>query len=217
MDALSDVLKSVHLEGALYLHAEFTAPWCMRGKYGLATVRQRLAGAEHVVYFHLLTEGSCKVKLIDGGEVHEVSAGDLVLFPRDDRHLMGSDLHVAPLDAENWNGGNEPAPELVPYRNGGGGAVTRFVCGFLACNRTLCRPLLDALPRVLCIPIGDGTASGVLHELLRLGVAESSSAERPGAQSTLTKLAELVFVEALRRYAESLPPGGKGWLAAVRD
>jgi AraC-like DNA-binding protein len=217
MDALSDVLKSVRLEGALYLHAEFTAPWCMRGKYGLATVRQRLAGAEHVVYFHLLTEGSCKVRLIDGGEVHEVSAGDLVLFPRDDRHLMGSDLHVAPLDAENWNGGNEPAPELVPYRNGGGGAVTRFVCGFLACNRTLCRPLLDALPRVLCIPIGDGTASGVLRELLRLGVAESSSAERPGAQSTLTKLAELVFVEALRRYAESLPPGGKGWLAAVRD
>ena len=57
MDALSDVLKSVRLEGALYLNAEFTAPWCMRGKYGLASVRQRLAGAEHVVFFHFLTEG----------------------------------------------------------------------------------------------------------------------------------------------------------------
>jgi AraC-like DNA-binding protein len=106
---------------------------------------------------------------------------------------------------------------LLPYHHGGGGATTRFVCGFLACNRSMCRPLLDALPRVLRIPIGDGIVSGLLRDLLRLGVVESSSASRPGAQSTLTKLAELALVEALRRYVESLPPGGKGWLAAVRD
>ncbi|HSW25477.1 MAG TPA: cupin domain-containing protein, partial [Burkholderiaceae bacterium] len=153
---MSDVLKAVRLDGALYLNAEFSAPWCMRGRYGRASVRQRLAGAEHVVYFHLLTEGSCKVRLADGGDVLDVAAGDLVLFPQDDRHLMGSDLHMAPLDAENWNGGNDPAPGLEPFRYGGGGTVTRFVCGFLACNRSMCRPLLDALPRVLRIPIGDG-------------------------------------------------------------
>jgi len=217
MDALSDVLKSVRFEGALYVNAEFTAPWCMRGRYGMASVRQRLAGAEHVVYFHLITEGSCQVKLADGDEVLGLSAGDLVLFPQDDRHLMGSDLHVAPLDAENFNGGNDPAPELVRLQHGGGGAITRFVCGYLAVNRTMCRPLLDALPRVLRIPIGDSTASGLLRELLRLGVVESSLTARPGAQSTLAKLAELMFVEALRRYAACLPPGGKGWLAAVHD
>ncbi|HEY6512982.1 MAG TPA: AraC family transcriptional regulator [Burkholderiaceae bacterium] len=217
MDALSDVLKSVRFDGALYVNAEFTAPWSMRGRYGLASVRQRLAGAEHVVYFHLITEGACKVKLADGDEVLDLAVGDLVLFPRDDRHLLGSDLHVAPLDAENFNGGNDPAPGLVPLRHGGGGAVTRFVCGYLACNRGMCRPLLDALPRVLRIPIGDGAASGLLHELLHLGVVESSSAALPGAQSTLAKLAELMFVEAMRRYAARLPPGSKGWLAAVHD
>jgi AraC-like DNA-binding protein len=216
MDALSSVLKSVRLEGALYLDAEFTAPWSMHGKFGMASVKHRLAGAEHVVYFHLLTEGSCKVKLADGSEVLDVSAGDLVLFPQDDRHLMGSHLHVSPLDGENFNGGHEPAPALVPVRHGGGGVATKFVCGYLACSRSLCRPLLDALPRVLRIPIGDGMASSMLRELLRVGVQESSAA-RPGGLSTLTKLAELAFVEALRRYAESLPPGGKGWLAAVRD
>jgi AraC-like DNA-binding protein len=216
MDALSAVLKSVRLEGALYLDAEFTAPWSMRGQYGMASVKRRLAGADHVVYFHLLTEGTCKVRLADGTEVLDVGAGDLVLFPQDDRHLMGSDLHVAPLDGENFNGGHEPAPKLVPMRYGGGGAPTRFVCGYLACNRSLCRPLLDALPRVLHIPIGDGMAASLLRELLRVGVQESS-ASGPGSLSTLTKLAELMFVEALRRYAESLPPDGKGWLAAVRD
>ena len=193
MDALSDVLKSVHLEGAVYLNAEFTAPWSMRGKYGMASVRARLAGAEHVVFFHYLTEGRCKVKLAEGVQVMDVTAGDLVLFPQDDRHLMGSDLHAPPLEADNLTRSDEIPDDLVQLRHGGGGGVTRFVCGYLACSRSTIRPLLDGLPRVLRIPIGDGQAS------------------------TLAKLAELMFVEALRRYVEMLPPGGKGWLAGLRD
>ncbi|HSF21840.1 MAG TPA: AraC family transcriptional regulator, partial [Burkholderiales bacterium] len=217
MDALSDVLKSVRLEGALYLNAEFTAPWCLRGKFGKASVRQRLAGAEHVVGFHFLTEGACKVKLLDAPEVLQVAASDLVLFPQDDRHLMGSDLHVAPLESEDADCADAPAgADLIQLRHGGGGAVTRFVCGYLACSRSLCRPLFEALPRVLRIPMGDGRASALLRELLHVGVRESL-ASRPGAESTLAKLAELIFVEALRRYVENLPPGGKGWLAGVRD
>ena len=217
MDALSDVLKSVRLEGALYLNAEFTAPWCMRGRYGLASVRERLAGADHVVFFHFLIEGSCKVRLADGVDVLAVAAGDVVLFPQDDRHLMGSDLHIAPLEAERVAGVDAPAePDFIQLRHGGGGAVTRFVCSYLACNRSVCRPLLEALPRVLRIPMGEGPAATLLHELLRAGVLESA-ASRPGSASMLARLAELMFVEALRRYVESLPPDGKGWLAGVRD
>jgi len=216
MDALSDVLKSVHLEGAVYLNAEFTAPWSMRGKYGMASVRARLAGAEHVVFFHYLTEGRCKVKLAEGVQVMDVTAGDLVLFPQDDRHLMGSDLHAPPLEADNLTRSDEIPDDLVQLRHGGGGGVTRFVCGYLACSRSTIRPLLDGLPRVLRIPIGDGQASTLLRELLRVGVRESID-PRPGGASTLAKLAELMFVEALRRYVEMLPPGGKGWLAGLRD
>jgi AraC-like DNA-binding protein len=217
MDTLSGVLKSVRLEGALYVNAEFTAPWCMRGKYGSASVKERLAGAEHVVFFHHLTDGACKIRLIDSTEVLDVAAGDLVLFPQDDRHLMGSDLHVAPLEAENFNGFDGPSGvDLVHMRYGGGGAATRFVCGYLACSRSMFRPLLDALPRLLRIPIGEGQASALLRELSQMGARESLAA-RPGGESTLTKLAELMFVEALRRYVEGLPPEGKGWLAGLRD
>src|SRR5207247_9552175 len=72
MDGLSDVLKSILLEGALYLNVEFTAPWCIRGKYGQASVRERLVGAEHVVFFHFLTEGGCKVRLNDSLEAPTV-------------------------------------------------------------------------------------------------------------------------------------------------
>jgi AraC-like DNA-binding protein len=216
MDTLSGVLKSVNLEGAIYLNAEFTAPWCIQGKFGVASVKQRLPMADHVVYFHFLTEGACKVRLADRAQVLDVTSGDLVLFPQDDKHVMGSDLRLTPVETDTLPRVNTADADFIEMRHGGGGAVTRFVCGYLACSRSVLRPLLEVLPRVLRIPLGDREASGLLRELLRSGVRESQ-ASRPGSQSTLAKLAELVFVDALRRYVEDLPPGGKGWLAGVRD
>ena len=217
MDALSDVLKSLRLEGAVYLNAEFTAPWCVQSKFGLASVRARLAGAEHVLFFHFLTEGRCKVRLADSMEALDVAAGDLVVFPNEDKHVMGSDLHLAPVETASLISPDATVEsDLIQMRHGGGGVATRFVCGYLACSRSMCRPLLEALPRVLRIPIGEGPASALLRELLRVGVLESSMS-RPGAQSMLAKLSELMFVDALRRYIENMPPGGKGWLAGVRD
>jgi AraC family transcriptional regulator, alkane utilization regulator len=215
MDALSDVLKSVRLEGAVYLTAEFTAPWCIRGECGLPTVRAKLAGAEHVAFFHFLTEGACKVRLAEGGEVYDAAAGDLILFPQEGRHLMGSDLHLAPMEADAAAAPSSGFKgDVFHMRYGGGGAVTRFTCGYLACSRSVFRPLFEALPRVLCIPMGD--ASALLRVLLPAGVRESSAGQ-PGGASMLAKLAEFMFVEAMRRHLDRLPAMGRGWLAAVRD
>jgi AraC-like DNA-binding protein len=217
MDALSDVLKSVRLEGAVFLNAEFTEPWCIRGRYGLTSVRERLSGAEHVVFFHFLVEGRCLVRLAEGGDMLEVTAGDVVLFPQDDQHLMGSDLRLSPVDTSSlMRRDAEASHEFIHLRYGGGGTPTRFVCGYLACSRSVCRPLLESLPRLLRVTVGDGPASSLLRELLRMGVLESQGG-RPGAESMLAKLSELVLVEALRRYVMELPASGKGWLAGVRD
>jgi AraC-like DNA-binding protein len=216
VDALSDVLKSVHLQGAVYLNGEFTAPWCIRGECGLQSVRDRLAGAEHVAFFHYLAEGACKFRLVDSTDVQHASAGDLILFPQEGKHLMGSDLQLAPMERdaqlEPFPGAD---PEIFHMRHGGGGAATRFICGYLALSRSAFRPLLESLPPMLCVRMGDGPAAGMLRELFRAGVRESL-AQGPGASSTLAKVADLLFVEAMRRYMEQLPPG-KGWFAAARD
>jgi AraC-like DNA-binding protein len=218
MDALSDVLKTIRLEGAVYLNAEFTAPWCVQAQYGLPAIRRRLPGADHVAFFHYFVQGGCKVPLPGGGEL-EVSEGDLLLFPHGDRQvqLMGSDLKLEPVDAGTvMDDAALASGEVFALRHGGGGTATRVVCGYVGCSRSVSRPLFDALPAVLRIPVGDEPASAMLRELLRAGVRESAAA-RPGAESLLAKLSELMFVEALRRYVGDLPPGGRGWLAGVRD
>jgi len=216
MDALSDVLKSIHLEGAVYLNVEFTAPWCVQSRFGLACIQDRLATAEHVMFFHFLMEGRCKMRLEGSTEVVEAGPGDMVLFPEDRAHRMGSDLHLEPIDAGTISGANATDVDFINLRHGGGGAVTRFVCGYLACNRSVGRPMIEGLPGMVRIPVGDGPAVTPMRELLQMGVRESLEA-RPGGASMLAKLSELLFVEAMRRYVEALPPGGSGWLAGVRD
>lgn len=214
MDSLSEVLRTIQLDGAVYLNAEFTAPWCVEAQYGLPR-RAVQAGADHIIFFHCLTDGRCHGQLVGGGETFELQTGDLVVFAHDHRHLLGSDVSLPATDA----GEITPPPrgeEMIQLRHGGGGEAVQFVCGYLSCNRRLSQPLLSALPQVLRVRIGDAPGSAWLLDLLRMGVRESVGGQA-GAESILTKLSELLFAEALRRHADALPPGATGWLAGLRD
>jgi len=105
---------------------------------------------------------------------------------------------------------------MLTIDHGGGGDQARFLCGFLSCDKALCRPLLEALPRLLRVPLGDGPAAAWLMSLARRG-AQENTAPGPGSGTLLAKLAELLFVEAMRRYVEALPKQQTGWLAGLRD
>ena len=100
VDALSDALRVLRLNGAVFLDADFTAPWCVLSEGG-RPVTEPLPPRENVIFFHLLTEGHCQVRLASGGETIALEAGDIVMMSRDDNHLMGSDLGLAPVHAAN--------------------------------------------------------------------------------------------------------------------
>jgi AraC-like DNA-binding protein len=215
MDPLSDVLKTVRLDGAVYLNADFTAPWCARTRFGIMAAAG-LPGAEGpAVFFHFVLEGRCQVRLEGERETLDAGPGDMILLPHDDTHVLGSDLRLAPLDATGMLS-LPPAGEMIELRHGGGGEQTRFVCGYLLCDRRMSRPLFDSLPRLLRIPLGGTPGADWVADLLRVGVRETARSN-PGSASMLAKLSELLFVEAMRRHAASLPAGQKGWLAAMRD
>jgi AraC-like DNA-binding protein len=136
------------------------------------------------------------------------------MFPHDHPHLLGSDVSLVPSTAMQGEVAATQTDGMFRMRYGGGGAATRFVCGYLACDPRVCRPLFSALPRMLRVSIGDEAAW--LLQMLRVGVQEST-AQGPGARSLLAKLAELMFVEAIRRFALAQPADQRGWLAGLRD
>ena len=214
MDALSDLLQTVKLNGALFLETRFTAPWCalVHPTYGAS---EMLARFNPVVFFHIVTDGRCRARLADGNETLELSAGDLILMPRGDTHLLGSDLHLSPVDSDTLM---RPAlPGAMPtVDHGGGGEETRILCGFLSCDKALCRALLEALPPLLRVSLGDGPGGAWLRSLAQRG-AQENAAPAPGAGTMLSRLAELMFIEAMRRYIDSLPEQQTGWLAGLRD
>jgi AraC-like DNA-binding protein len=214
MDALSDVLRIVRLTGAVFMDAEFTAPWCIGEPSGVEVCIEQLPDAEHVVIYHLLTEGKVEVAL-PGCAPMSARAGDLVIIPSGEAHALGSDLSRPRADGARLV--VQRGPDDVPQvRHGGGGEVTRMVCGYLACDSSLFDTVLAALPRIMVVNMREGPGAQWLTSSIRFSIAESA-AQRAGAGTVLAKLSELMFVEAIRRHIESLPPEQTGWLAGLRD
>jgi AraC-like DNA-binding protein len=214
MDALSDVLRWVRLTGAVFLSGELSAPWGVSAPSAAEATTAFVPGAEHLVFYHLVTEGSC-VAIVAGCDPVPLEAGDVVLFPHGNAHVMASAPDVAALPA--WEVYSPPPPgEVVGLRCGGGGEVTRLVCGFLACEKGPCNPLLDSLPPILRVNVRADPAATWIEASLRFGACEAA-ARRSGGATVLAKLSELLFVEAVRCFIESLPAEETGWLAGLRD
>ena len=215
MDALSEMLKAVRLTSGIFLEVEFTAPWCIDSTPGEKDVGRYLPNVEQLSIYHLVTEGRCKAKLLGSGPSIELEAGDLILFPHRDAHLMGSDLHLAPLLAGALV---VPSPGGGPgqIRHGGGGARTRFICGYMACDKRTCKPLLQALPRMLKVSLRDSPTAAWIESALKRAAFETH-APSAGGDVVLARLAELLFVEGLREYVRALPASQQGWLAGLRD
>ena len=210
MDPLSDVLRAVKLNGAYFYLVEAGAPWSVYALAARELVPRVLPEAEHLISYHMLLSGSCWGGLDETSQVR-MEPGDVIVFPHGDSHLMSSD--EGHRDGSGKKGTSaERYPETVllgpeAERN------TAFVCGFLGCDVRPYNPLMASLPRRMHI---SGAAGGWLSQFPRQVVAESRNG-RAGSETMLTRMAELMFVEVVRRHIEALPQQQSGWLAGLRD
>jgi AraC-like DNA-binding protein len=215
MDVLSEVLKAVRLDGALFYNGEFSAPWCFRSPASRKVAPYLSPDSEHVIIFHLLTEGRGYAHVEGEGGPVPLSAGDIIIFPHGDPHFMGNGSGVKAVDMAQELG-RISSQGLKISRMGGGGEVTKFICGYMACEPQLSRIFLGGLPPVLKINIRNDASGQWLEDSIRYSVG-TADASRPGGEAVIAKLSEVLFVEALRRYIALLPPEQIGWLAGVRD
>jgi AraC-like DNA-binding protein len=215
MDALSDVLRVANLTGGVFLHAEFFAPWCIVARVSPEHCAPALGPASHLIVYHYVVEGELHIRVDGEGDAIVIGAGEVVLLPRNDLHLMGSDLSLPPVAGSDvirppTNGG------LFSIHHGGAGGRTQMICGFLGCASAEGNPVLSTLPPLLRLNLADDAAAAWIRSTFQYGAAEVA-AGRPGSETVLAKLSELLFVEAVRRHAAALPESQTGWLSGLRD
>jgi AraC family transcriptional regulator, alkane utilization regulator len=232
MDVLSEVLRVVRLSGAVHFVGEFSEPWAFETSPPQMAAARLKVPEGSVTPFHVCMEGRCTV--VSGGLPPVlIETGDVIVFPRGDQHVMASEAKIAPVPIQRIY--SRPSTERITVlKYGGGGHVSRFICGYLQSDQQF-DPLLSSLPAVLCVRARDGRillethdeGGSRLHTIERPRELEwwsatvrfligETAAPGPGNRAVLARLAESLFVELLRwLFRHSVR--GHGWLAGLRD
>jgi AraC-like DNA-binding protein len=214
MDAFSEVLNGVRLKGAMFFRAEFSAPWRLSTPHCRALAPTLAPGAPHMLIYHFVVDGSARVCLEGESDV-ELSPGDIVLFPHGDPHRLSGGSGSNQIDGAALLR-KVATRDLSPMRAGGGGATTRFVCGYLTCDPLLCGPILESLPPMLKVNIRTDRSGHWLEQSI-LHLVEEAASDGAGSDVMLAKLSEILFVDTMRRYVTGLTDQTTGWLAGARD
>jgi AraC-like DNA-binding protein len=223
-DTLSDVLRGVRLRGAVFFYVTGSSEWAAEAPSAKEIAPLLMRGVEHVMEYHAVAQGSCWAGIPDGPSV-QLFAGDVVMFPHGDAHVVSSapgmrgnpdlswfssaEVDRLPLRL-SFNGQNE-VRSTPPLECSGD---TTIVCGFLGCDLQPFNPLIAALPRLLHLRATDDDAW--IAKFTQQAVAESH-ARRPGGEAMLARMSEMMFVDAVRRYADNMPTQSAGWLAGLVD
>ena len=211
MDPLSDLLRVVRLDGAFFYAVEAAEPWSIESAPARELTPRILPSSEHLISYHIVTDGRCYGGLLGEPPV-ELVAGDVIVFPHGDPHVMCSEpgLRAGP---DVRTSAPDRYPNTVVLGEEPGLRKVSFVCGYLGCDRRPFNPLLEALPHRMHMR---GMSSGWIGTFTRQ-VAGESAPGGAGSDLVLTRMAELMFIEVLRRYLDELPQGQTGWLAGLRD
>ncbi len=224
-DPLSDLLRTIRIRGAVFYYVSCRDQWSAEALPASEIAEAVMPGCEHVMEYHLIAKGNGWAA-VQGEQPQKLAAGDIVLFPQGDRHVVSSAPGVEPIrQTADWvfSSRNDPRPIPISYHHGVVSAGERFpeeeaemiaVCGFLGCDLRPFNPLAASLPRMLHLPashLGDWVS-----RVIDQAVSESNE-PRPGGDAVLERLGEMVFIDAVRRYLEVLPEDAIGWLAALRD
>src|SRR6516164_8900482 len=194
-DALTDVLKTVRLTGATFFDVVAKAPWVAESIPRAMLLPKILPGAEHLIAYHVLTEGRCFANIIEQEPV-AVEAGEVIVFTRGDPHVLSSSpgMRSNSVAAETLAAVTAgQLPFAINY--GSDGPISaKVVCGFLACDARPFNPLLDNLPPVIKAKDPQGADVGWFGQFIRFAMMESAD-KRAGGESVLAKLSELMFIE----------------------
>ena len=213
VDPLREVLRSVRLTGGIFLDSHFTAPWCVYTRVRGEDCEPFLPAPTQIIAYHVIIAGTLLVS-VEGTPPIQAHAGEIILLPRNDAHTLASGPGLAPRSARDLI---QPAVggRLAQIFHGGGGDAVHLVCGFLASDQ-LCNPLIAGLPRILKVDVRQGVSRDWVEASVRFAANELIEG-RQASSSVVSRLSELLFVEAVRNYSLTLGDQKLGWLKGLAD
>lgn len=199
----ADLLYSVRLKSSVYFRPEFRGPWGFRL-------------ADHGTAFHIVAQGKCWVQVHGATKPVELRTGDFIVVPRGDTHVMYDSVGSQIVDFFELVKKHTPDKTGV-LRIGAHGALTKLVCGAMQFDNPATDPLLAVLPSLIHVK-GSGKNGTAWLRATVAQVLEELDSSRAGANAIVTRLADILFVKAVRTYFEqNMHRVHQGWLAAVRD
>lgn len=209
-DALMSVLDALRVRGHVYCRTEMGAPW------GISFPRASTA------HFHVIERGPCWLRINGARHAVSLATGDLVLLPRGSGHALSdtpraSTVGIGELVNPRANqAAHHPYDGRALIRGGGKGAQTRFVCGQFSFEDALQHPLFAQLPPLIHIKGRSGRSQPWLTRTLQF-LAEETRDARPGTATIVSRLTDIIFVQALRVWMSAGPSPAIPWLRAIRD
>ncbi len=202
VDPVGDLLADLRIHGTFYCRAEATAPWGVE-----------MPAFPGCMAFHVVTRGS--VVLDVDGEQRVLGTGDLALVPHGRGHLLRSAPEAQVAGRADLLPQQQVGEHYSVLRLDGGGSRAQMVCGVVEPSRPGAAHLLDLLPPVLVVDARASARTGWLPLLLRV-IADEAAEDRPGAEAVITRLADVVVLQAVRAWLDTAATG-PGWLRALRD
>jgi AraC-like DNA-binding protein len=201
-DPLGRALHLLRMDGAFYCRSELSAPW------GLS-----LPPMPGYVWFHVVIAGGLRLETPDGAS-QLLASGELALVPRGTGHRLRSDPQAPAPDILSLER-EQVSDRYELLQHGGGGALTALICGALRLEHPAARNLIRALPSSILVGAGDPGAESI-QTTLRLLAAEARH-PRPGGEAVITRLADIIVIQAIRAWIDTNPGARVGWLGALRD
>jgi AraC family transcriptional regulator, alkane utilization regulator len=216
VDALSDALRGFRFSGAVFIDADLTLPWAVVTPSSAEIADALAVRADHVIPYHLVTEGECTVTIL-GQESVRLTGGDIALFPHGHVHTLASHFGVPPIRLSgDFVGSVLKRRSVLPIRHGGGGSATRMLCGFFVMDRWYAQHLVKGLPPLVSARVGGEGGQQLLAAVARRSI-EESKAGGPGSDALVCRLSEVLFLDALRLVIRDAQAPVMGWLAGLRD
>jgi AraC-like DNA-binding protein len=203
IEPLGEALHFLRMSGTFYCRSEFTAPWALA-----------LPPFADCMMFHVVTAGQCWLE-VEGAEACLLQPGDLALVAHGEGHLLASEPG-APA-GKLFDLPRERISERYEIlRHGGGGAPTTVICGVVRFDHPAAQDLVRLLPRYLRVDAWSSPETEWIQSTLRLIGAEAREL-RAGGETVITRLADVLVIQAVRSWLARDPASHRGWLGALRD